>query len=521
MKRMIPAVFAAAMLWAAAPAAAETLTIAVASEATSIDPHFHNTGNNNQIAQHIFDRLINQGPNQELLPGLATSWGPTDDPLIWEFNLREGVTFHDGSPFTAADVKFTMERAGNVPDSPSGYGTYTADIASVEIVDDLTVRFHTDSPVPLMANNLSTIGIVSAKHGEGATTADYNSGKTAIGAGPYKLVEYVPGDRIVLEAFDDYWDGRPEWDQVVFRPITSAPARVAALLAGDVDVVEAVPTADVEQLSGNPDVVLSQGISNRVIYLHLDSDRESSPFVTAKDGGAIDNPLRDVNVRRALSMAIDREAIVEDVMEGIAIPAGQLLPEGFFGTSETIEVPAYDPEGARAMLAEAGYPDGFALTVHSPNDRYINDAAVAQAIAQMWSRIGLQAQVEAMPRSVYFGRASALEFSVMLVGWGAGSGESSSPLRSLLATHNPDKGWGASNRGRYSNPEFDAVLEEALATVDDTKRAALLAQATEIAMADVGLIPTHFQVNTWGTRAGLSYIPRTDEYTVAMSVVRE
>ncbi len=242
-------------------------------------------------------------------------------------------------------------------------------------------------------------------------------------------------------------------------------------------------------------------------------------MVTAIGGGDIDNPMLDQRVREALSLAIDREAIVEEVMEGVAIPAGQLLPEGFFGVSDNIEVPDYNPERAQELLAEAGYGDGFAVTLHGPNDRYINDAAVLQAIAQMFSRIGLETQVDAMPRSVYFGRASDLEFSIMLVGWGSGTGEASSPLRSLIATHNPDLGWGASNRGRYSSEEFDAILTQALQTVNDAEREALLAQATELAMEDVAIIPTHFQVNTWGTRPDLQYIPRTDEYTLAIGVV--
>lgn len=510
----------AALTVLAAPARAENLTIAIASEPTSIDPHFHNLGPNNAIATHIFDRLINQGPNQELLPGLAVSWEPIGD-TTWAFELREGVTFHDGTPFTADDVVFTMGRAGNVPDSPSSFGTYVNSIREVEVIDDHTVHIHTHEVHALLANDLSTVAIVSRKHGEGVTTSQYNSGEAAIGTGPYRFVEYVPGERIVLEANPDYWGDAPAWERVTFRPITSAPARVAALLSGDVDVVEGVPTADIATLEGNDDVSLSQGVSNRVIYLHIDSDREVTPHVTAKDGSEIPNPFRDVRVRKAISHAINREAIVERIMEGVAIPAGQLLPEGFFGVSENIEVPEYNPDLARELLAEAGYPDGFKLTVHGPNDRYINDAQVLQAIAQMLSRIGIETAVDTMPRSVYFGRASALEFSLMLVGWGSGTGEASSPLRALLATHDPETGMGSTNRGRFSNAEMDALLEEALQTLDADRRAELLARATEIAMDQVGLIPTHFQVNTWGTRQGLRYIPRTDEYTLAMGVVAE
>jgi peptide/nickel transport system substrate-binding protein len=294
-------------------------------------------------------------------------------------------------------------------------------------------------------------------------------------------------------------------------------------LAGDVDVISGVPTSDIATLENNPDIVLSQGVSNRVIYLHVDSRRVYTPFVTDNDGNQIFNPLQDVNVRKAISMAIDRDAIVEEVMEGIAIPAGQVLPEGFFGVSENIEVPEYDPEGARQLLADAGYPDGFRLTIHGPNDRYINDEQIAQAIAQMLTRVGIQTEVETMPRSVYFGRASGdengSEFSLMLVGWGSGTGEASSPLRALLHTRDDETGLGRTNRGRYSSAPFDATLQLALNTVDDDLREALLARATEIAMREVGLIPTHFQVNTWGTRAGLSYVPRTDEYTRPTNVV--
>jgi len=268
-------------------------------------------------------------------------------------------------------------------------------------------------------------------------------------------------------------------------------------------------------------------VSNRVIYLHMDQFREDSPFVQGNDGSDIKNPLMDQRVRQAISKAINRDAIVERVMEGVAIPAGQLLPEGFFGVSDKLEPVAYDPEGAKALLAEAGYPDGFQLTIHGPNDRYINDAKIAEAIGQMLTRVGIKTAVETMPRSVYFGRASRgspdglPEFSFILVGWGAGSGEASSPLKSLIHTFDKDKGFGSSNRGRHSSAEIDALIEEALRTVDDEKRQDLLAEATEKAIENVAIIPTHFQVNTWAAKKGLKYIPRTDEYTLAMGVVKE
>jgi len=509
----------------AAAASAEKLTIGLASEPTSMDPHFHNLGPNNAMARHVFDRLILQNERQQLEPGLAVSWKPVDD-LTWEFRLREGVTFHDGVPFTADDVICTWERAPNVPNSPASLATYTKGKTAVK-VDDYTVHFKTEEPYPLMANDVSTVSIISDEVGCAAATEDFNAGTAAMGTGPFRFVSYKPGESIVLARNDDYWGEKPIWSEVEFRPIKSAPSRVAALLAGDVDLIAAVPTTDIATLKARDDVTLSQGPSNRVIYLHLDQFRENSPFVTAKDGSPITNPLLDVRVRRAISKAISRDAIVERVMEGVAIPAGQLLPEGFFGVSPNLEPVAYDPEGAKALLAEAGHPDGFALTIHGPNDRYINDARIAEAIGQMLTRVGIQTAVETMPRSVYFSRASRgaegdlPEFSLILVGWGAGSGEASSPLKALIHTHDPDAGMGAANRGRHSDPAIDAKIQQALSTVDDELRQQLLAEATEMAIENVAIIPTHFQVNTWGSRKGIRYVARTDEYTLAIGVVKD
>lgn len=504
------------------PAAADDLTIGLGSEATSIDPHFHNLTPNNQIADMIFDSIVNQDEKQRLVPGLATEWQPIDD-LTWEFRLREGVKFHDGSDFNADDIICTYERAPDVPNSPSGYGTYLKG-KTFEKIDDYTIHAKTPEPYPLMVNDLSTVPIISNETGCGATTEDFNDGPAAVGTGPFEFVEYVPGDRIVLARNDDYWGEVPEFETVTLKPIKSGPSRVAALLAGDVDMIANVPTTDLPQLRENEDLQISEGVSNRVIYLHMDQFRENSPFVTAKDGSEIENPLMDARVRKAISKAINREAIAERVMEGQAIPAGQLLPEGFFGVSENLEPEAFDPEGAKALLAEAGHPDGFKLRIHGPNDRYINDARIAEAVAQMLTRIGIETDVETMPRSTYFGRASSgadglPEFSFVLVGWGAGSGEASSPLRSLIATYDPDKGMGASNRGRHSDPKVDALIEEALRTVDDEKRAALLSEATDIAIGEnQAIIPIHYQVNAWAARKGLSYKARTDEHTLAQDV---
>ncbi|MDH3317602.1 MAG: ABC transporter substrate-binding protein [Gammaproteobacteria bacterium] len=517
---------AAVLLAFAGVVSAKGLTVGLASEPTAMDPHFHNLTPNNSLLSHLFNALVLQDENQNLIPGLAVSWRAIDD-TTWEFKLRQGVKFHDGSPFTADDVLFTFQRAPEVEGSPSSFGIYTKGKELVKI-DDHTIHIKTERPYPLMPNDVSTIMIISEKNGRGAKTPDYNSGKAAVGTGPFKFVEYVPGDRIVFDRNEAYWGGKPEWTQVTFKPIKSGPSRVAALLAGDVDIIEQTPTVDIERLKNDSKLSLSQGISNRVIYLHMDQFREDSPFAKAKDGGAIKNPLLDPRVRKAISKAIHRDAIVDRVMEGIAVKAGQLLPEGFFGRSPNLSPEPYDPAGAKELLAEAGVGDGFKLTIHGPNDRYINDAKIAEAVGQMLTRIGIETEVVTMPRSVYFKRASRggeggqPEFSFILVGWGSGTGEASSPLKSLLHTYDKERGFGPSNRGRHSDPEVDQLIEDALATVNDAKRQELLAKATDLAIGrNQGIIPLHYQVNTWSAKKGIKYRARTDERTVAYGVYSE
>ena len=510
--------FTAAVLALASPAGAQELRVALAAEPTSIDPLYHTLNPNNQVARHIFDRLVHQDARQRLVPGLALSWKPIDD-ATWEFKLRPGVTFHDGAPLTADDIIFSIDRADKVPNSPASFAIYTKAVKGIKVVDPLTLQIKTGTPYPLLPSDLSTIAIQEKRGVEGKGTEDFNKGSAAIGTGPYKFVEWVPGNRLVLARNDSYWGPKPDWGKVIMRPITNNAARVAALLAGDVDFIENVPTADLARLKTNPAVRVVQTVSNRVIYLHLDSNRDRSPFVLDNDGNPlVKNPLKDHRVRLAISKAINRQAIVERVMEGAAIPAGQLLPDGFFGVSLNLKPMAYDPEGAKKLLAEAGYPDGFRLTLHSPNDRYVNDEKVAQAVAQMLARVGIKTEVQAMPQAVYFSRASKLEFSFMLLGWGADTGEPSSPLKSLLATNNPAKGMGTANRGRYSNPKLDGLLEEALATVDDEKRAGLLAQATEVGIEDIGIIPLHYEVTLWGMRSDLTFEGNTNQYTQAFDV---
>jgi peptide/nickel transport system substrate-binding protein len=498
---------------------AQDLTVGLGASVTSIDPHFHNLSPNSNIARHIFDRLIHTDDKQRQTPGLATEWKAIDD-TTWEFKLRKGVKFHDGSEFTAEDVVATLKRVPWVPNSPSSFRIYTQSVVGWEIVDPHTIRLKTAKVYPLLPTDIATINIVNKKFEQGPT-ADFNSGKAAIGTGPFKFVEYVPGDRIVLQRNDDYWGPKPHWQKVTMKLITNNSARVAALLAGDVQVIDAVPATDYARLKGNADLAIAQIVGNRLIYLHIDSHRDQSPFVTDKAGALLpNNPLKDPRVRRALSRSINRQAIVDRIMDGLAIPAGGLMADGFFGTSPKLKPDPFDAEGARKLLTEAGYPNGFGLTIHGPNDRYPNDEKILQAIGPMFNRVGIDTKVVTLPWATFAGQSSNpnYAFSVMLVGWGADTGEVSSPLRSLLATVNREAGMGGSNRGRYSNPKMDGLLAQALTTVDDGKREKLLQEASEIAIADMGLIPLHYQINVWAMRKGLTYSPRTDEYTLAQFI---
>jgi len=501
------------------PAAAQTLNLAVGAPVTSLDPHYHALSPNYAVADMLFDSLTSFDARARVVARLAESWRPVAED-VWEFKLRPGVTFHNGNAFTAEDVAFTVARVPTVPNSPSSYGIYTRAIRRVEVMDPLTVRFHTSGPYPLLPVDLAQVEMLDSETHANPLTEEFNSGKLAIGTGPFRVMAHRNGDRIEYARNDAYFGDRPHWARVSYRMITNDAARTAALLSGDVDFIDQVPTSDIAKLRGDARVQISEIDGLRLIFLALDHSREAaSPFAMGEDGRPLPrNPLKDVRVRRALSMAIDRGAIAERVMEGAATPAAQLLPAGAFGSIPGLVAQRGDPDGARRLLAEAGYPNGFRLTLHGPNDRYMNDARIIQAIGQMWTRAGVRTSVEAQPWATFVGRAGRQELSAMLVGWGTSSGEASSPLRSLLATFNAQRGFGGSNRGRYSNPAMDAAMDEALRTLDDEKREALLREATRIAMEDVGIIPVHIQKNVWAMRRGLRHEARADELTRAQDV---
>ena len=510
---------AAALVAFAAGAAAQELVVGLSTPITSLDPHFHNLTPNNNVADHVFDKLVHKDAKEQMKPGLAESWKAVSD-TTWEIRLRKGVKWHDGSDFTADDVVATIKRIPAVPNSPASFATYTRPIKEVAVVDKYTLRITTERPHPLLPNDLVAIRIIPAKFAASAKTEEFNSGKLMIGTGPYRFKEYVAGDRVVLERNDAYWGPKPYWKTVRMKMITSAPARVAALLAGDVQMIESVPTADIARLEKDARVAVASAVSNRLIYLHLDSARDKSPQVFDKAGRPLDsNPFKDVRVRKAVSLALDRDAIVSRIMEGQAQPAGQLLPDFFPGTSRKLPPPKQNLDAARKLLAEAGYPNGFAVTLHAPNNRYINDEKVAQAIASFLTRAGIDTKLEAMPSNVFFSRAGKLEFSLYLAGWGAETGETSSPLRALIGTFSPATGMGQANRGRFSDAGVDALIATAMTNIDDTKRNLMLAAACDKAIGELqAIVPVHYEVSSWALRKGLQYTGRADQYTYAFEV---
>ena len=503
----------ALMLLSSGPAPAADLRIGLSGEVTSLDPHLLASQPNLTVARHVFESLTDVDPQTKLIPGLAERWRALD-ATTWEFNLRRGVKFHDGSDFTAEDAAFSIARPLSIKGSPGGFASYVRAVESTAVVDAYTLRVKTKYPYGALPEELNSILIVSKKHAQNAGPEDFDAGRAMIGTGPYKFVRYQRGDRLELARNDLWWGPRPAWDKVTLRIVPADPSRTAALLAGELDVIEHVPSADIKNLNTNNKFRVMQTTSWRTILLHLDQYRAKPPGLTDASGKPLaKNPFLDLRVRRAVSKAINRNAIAERVMEGLAVPAANIVSPGVFGHNAVLQAEPYDPEGAKRLLVEAGYANGFRVTLAGPNNRYINDAQILQTVAQLLTRVGIQTRVEAAPMSAFLSRVRKEDTSFALLGWGSFAADLA--LRSLVAAPNPEKGYGAWNWGRYSNPQVDTLMEQALASVDRPKREALAREANTLAMHDLAFIPLHHQVVSWAMRAGLSYTPRTDEFTFA------
>jgi peptide/nickel transport system substrate-binding protein len=504
---------------ASLPAMAQALRVGLSAEPASLDPQFQNQPANNQVALHLFEALVAQDAAQNLQPALAVSWQAVDD-TTWEFKLREGVTFHDGAPFTAEDVVFSFERAAKVPNAPAPFTYFTRFIAGIDIVDPLTVRFRTSTPAPSLPRDLSALRILS-RHAaagpapEGKTTDQLNRGEGLVGTGPFRFVEWNRGNQLVLERNDAYWGPKPAWRRVVFRMLPNAAVRIAALLSGEVDIIDNLAAPDLAALRTDARVTLARTPSNRVVFIHLDQFAEPTPGILDTAGR---NPLKDRRVRHALALALDRRGIVHTVLDDLVAPAAELLPPPMFGTRPEVPVGKPDAAEARRLLAEAGYANGFSITLGTASGRYFNDTKMADAIAAQWTAVGVKTRVEALEPSVFGKNRDEHRYSAYIAGYATTSGEMAEVLRALVATPNPERGTGWANRGRYSNPAVDTRLAEAQRTVDSEKRRILLQEASRIAMDDDAVLPLYYECAVWAMKKGLAYKPRADQLTLAQFV---
>jgi peptide/nickel transport system substrate-binding protein len=384
-------------------------------------------------------------------------------------------------------------------------------------MDARTLRLTTTQPDPILLQNLAAVAVISRRAAEGRASADFASG-AGLGSGPFRFVSWTPGQNWVVER-NPLSPTPPHWARVTFRPIAGNAARTASLLAGDLDGIEQVPTADLPRIRTDARFTVISGVSTRLIYLQPDTAREVSPQVSGPNGEALDrSPLRDLQVRRAMSLAIDRRALVERVMEGEAVPAGQFLPDGFFGTSAALRPDAPDPAAARRLLTEAGWPNGFRVVLAGPNNRYVNDRTVMQAVAGMLTRIGIRTEVQAEPYAVFIPRISRQEASLGLVGLATVYGDAARQIAGMAETFDAARGSGNFNYLRYSNPALDALMGEGRRAMDPDVRRALTARASEVAMADLPVIPLYFQKASWALRRGLTMPPHPAEYTLATTI---
>jgi peptide/nickel transport system substrate-binding protein len=468
-------------------------------------------------ARHIYDSLINRDPESRFVPGIVESWDMVG-PQLWELRLRRGVTFHDGSPFTADDVAFSIARVPNVPNNPGPYTSNLRTIARVEVVDPHTVRLHTDQPNPVLPGQLTNIFVVSKRAAEGAATADFNSGRAAIGTGPFRLDQARGAEGMAVLRNDGFWGEKTAYQRVNIRIIGNDSARLAALLSGDVDLIESVPPADVERLQRDQRLSVFRRNSDRIMYLLPNVRLDQFPLITDTAGQPLPrNPLRDIRVRQALSLAIDRQALVARALDGQGVATVQMVPEQFGGHDPAITVPPADPARARALLAEAGYPDGFGITLGCSNNRYVNDARICQAAGQMLTRAGFQVRVETQPWNVFSPRTVATRNDLPLMLYGlslSSSRDASYILSTAVHTRVPALAFGQGNRGGFSDARLDGLVAGVIGLAGEGREAALRDVARE-SLDQLPFIPIYNQVVVVAARRGIEYTPRMDEQMVA------
>jgi len=508
---------AAACLPAAlAPAAqAKEFSWAVTTDPQTMDPHAVNSTPVLGFLNNVYEGLVRRGKDMSIEPALATGWEPIGDGEGWRFFLREGVTFQDGSTFDAEDVVFSYERASS-PESDTA--SWFAPISDVVRVDDYTVDFLTHSPNPIFPDSIANWMIMDSGWSEAnaATRPDKESGNFATlnanGTGAFRVTTREPGLRTVLEPFADWW-GEPEHNitRAEMTPIQNPATALAALLSGDVDMINPVPIQDVQRLQGNPDVKVVQGIEARVIMLGFGHQAEVLKYSAETEG----NPFADARVRKAVAHAINVPAILRTIMRGNAEPVNQLVSSAMRGYSEELaDAPAYDPEAAKALLAEAGYPDGFSFGLKCPNNRYLNDEAVCQAVTAMLAQVGLTATLDAMPVQNYWPELRAGNYDMYLLGWSPGTFDAEHPIRFLAATPNEEKKLGSWNFGGYSNARVDELLPKSQSEIDEPTRQGMLDEVAQVLQDETAYVPLYVQPLVWGTGSNVTLTQRPDNFFI-------
>jgi peptide/nickel transport system substrate-binding protein len=516
MHKALCAAALAAMVMAA-PASAKTLRWTNDADVDSLDPYVRQEVFLLSFDSNIYEPLVRRDRTLRLEPALATHWSQPA-PDVWRFTLRPGVAFQDGTPFGADDVLFSYDRASGAGSRIAGA---VATVKEVRKIDDHTVEFVTKGPDPLLPEEIATWDMMSkawCEKNDAAHPADIAKGDEnyatshANGTGPFRLAERQPGVQTVLARNPAWWD-RPEHnlDEVVFRPIAEPEARAAALLAGDIDMVYGVRPQDIDAIAKAPHLRIIQGPELRTIYLGLAVGRSELVMSSVKGK----NPLQDIRVRKAFYQAIDEDAIKAKVMRGFAVPTALMVGPGVNGFDAALNkrLLPYDPEAAKKLLAQAGYPNGFEIGMDCPNDRYVNDEGICQAVVAMLARIGVKIDALIQPRARYFAKVLGdYKTDVFLLGWApAATADAQDMLVNVLATRS-GKGRGDFNAGGYSSPALDTLIDKIQVETDKEKRQGMLRVALKIAKEDIPTIPLHQQVLLWAARDTVELVQPADDF---------
>ncbi|MFT4240975.1 MAG: ABC transporter substrate-binding protein [Acidovorax sp.] len=495
-------------------ASAQTIRIANQGDALSMDPHSLNESLQLSVTSNIYEPLVGRNKDLSLAPALATSWKQTS-PTVWRFELRKGVQFHDGTPFTADDVVFSF---GRMKGDGSDMKATNSDVKQVRKIDAHTVEIETHAPQPILPDVITTSYIMSKKwceDNQATMPVDRRKGIEnaasfkANGTGPYRLRERQPNVRSVFVRNGSYW-GKIEGNatEVIFTPIANDATRVAALLSGEVDVMEPVPVQDIERVNSSPNTRAVTGPELRTIFLGMDQKRDELLYSNVKGK----NPFKDVRVRKAFYQAIDIEGIKKTVMRGASNPSALMVGPGINGFQPDVKRLPYDVEAAKKLMAEAGYPNGFEVTMNCPNDRYVNDGRICQTVAANLSRINVKINLAAETKGTYFPKILSRNTSFYMLGWTPTTYDAHNALNALMICPDDKSGAGQFNLGAYCNPKLDELTKKILVETDKPKRNAMIKEAFELHTADVGHLPLHQQALAWGVSKKVKLVQMADNY---------